>query len=74
MSYPKDLDEYTTDELRAELSRRANVLAEGNCDYCGRAGDSSPCRFPERHQQAAIALRNKRLMPFGLMIVRGNQV
>jgi hypothetical protein len=55
MSYPKDLDEYDTAELRSELRRRMQLLAEGRCDYCGRPGTSDLCRFTERHLAAEKA-------------------
>lgn len=66
MSYPRDLDEYTEDELRKELTRRIEARSKGNCDYCGRPGDSTPCRFDARHEQAAVALRYLRLQPLGV--------
>lgn len=49
MSYYRDLDEYTTTELREELRRRAVAGRAGVCDYCGRTPDTRPCKFPERH-------------------------
>lgn len=50
MSYPKDLDEYTQEELKAELTRRQLQQSQGNCDYCGRkCGAFPPCKFHERH-------------------------
>jgi hypothetical protein len=58
MSYPKDLDEYTNEELEKELRARAELRAKGICDYCGRNGASTPCKFPERHQVAVDYLKN----------------
>lgn len=49
MSYLKDLDEYTTAELEAELARREAANKKSCCDYCGRPRDSKPCRYPSRH-------------------------
>lgn len=54
MSYRKDLDEYTDDQLQAELTMRRSRRAEGRCDYCNRRYDASPCRFPERHAKAGL--------------------
>jgi hypothetical protein len=56
MSYPRDLDEFRTQELEAELKRRRERLEVGNCDYCNRAGDSKPCMYSERHETARVAL------------------
>ena len=51
MSYPKDLDEYTVDQLYDELRRRGKLQAEAKCDYCERKWFTDPsCKFPERHQ------------------------
>lgn len=56
MSYPRDLDEYRTEELAAELDRRRRRRAAGNCDYCaGELGQPTSsgypsCKFPDRHE------------------------
>lgn len=52
MSYPKDLDEYSEEDLDAELKRRADLRLKGLCDYCGRHRDMPTCRMPKRHEQA----------------------
>lgn len=52
MSYPRDLDEYDTEELQTELERRAKLRKKGLCSYCKRAVTASACRFPERHKAA----------------------
>lgn len=49
MSYLKDLDEYTTAELEAELASREVCRNRGVCDYCRRSPNTPPCRFPDRH-------------------------
>lgn len=49
MGYPRDLDEYTEEELLEELAQRKKLRAEGKCDYCQRAGGTPPCKFTERH-------------------------
>jgi hypothetical protein len=49
VSYPKDLDEYTEAELKAELERRQKAREAGLCDYCGRQPSQPACRFPERY-------------------------
>jgi hypothetical protein len=46
------LDEYTEKQLLAELERRRALRNSGLCDYCERAADTTPCRFPERHSHA----------------------
>ena len=56
MSYQLSLDEMTTSVLEEELTLRRDRLAKGNCDYCNRPGDSTPCRFPARHGAARLAL------------------
>lgn len=50
MSYPRDLDEYSENELLEEIERRRTVRERGLCDYCGRKPTTSPCKFPERHR------------------------
>lgn len=53
MSYPRDLDEYTDEELATEILLRAARRYLGTCDYCSRFKDQGePCRFPRRHMQA----------------------
>lgn len=59
MSYPRDLDEYTEEELRAELRRREAFRALGLCDYCGRPALTT-CRFPDRHRAARRAAKARR--------------
>lgn len=54
MSYQKDLDEMTTDELLEEIKRRNVSRVEGKCDYCNRSWDDTPCKFPERHRPAGV--------------------
>ena len=49
MSYSLDLDEYPEKKLREELRNRRRARRKGLCDYCGRAPDTTPCKFPERH-------------------------
>lgn len=55
MSYPRDLDEYTDDELQGEINRRSICVARGFCSYCGgnlrenTTSGWSSCRFPDRH-------------------------
>lgn len=49
MGYPRDLDEYSTEELLAEIARREKAWSEGLCDYCGRSRDTCMCRFQYRH-------------------------
>jgi hypothetical protein len=51
MSYRLDLDEYPEKTLREELRNRKKARRKGLCDYCGRAPDTTPCKFPERHKE-----------------------
>lgn len=55
MSYLKDIDEYTTAELEAELAKREEANKQGLCDYCHRPRSTSSCRFPRRHLGTADA-------------------
>ena len=51
MGYPRDLDDYTEEELNAELARRQASRRRGLCDYCGRVPQSTEaCSKPERHR------------------------
>lgn len=43
------LNEFTEDELEAELAVRRRRRVQGACDYCGEFPESKACRFPERH-------------------------
>lgn len=49
MGFPRDLDEYPTKTLLAELKKRRKARREGRCDYCDRPVSASACKFPERH-------------------------
>lgn len=53
MTYFKDLDEYSEEELLNELARRKSLQEQGCCDYCGRSGTSSSCKEKLRHYTAA---------------------
>ena len=50
MSYPRDLDEYTDDELTNEIRRRAEHRRLGQCHYCGRPVTAEPCKFKNLHR------------------------
>lgn len=52
MSYRLDLDEQPEERLLAELVRRRALRKKGLCDYCERAPDTKPCKFPGRHHRA----------------------
>lgn len=54
MGYPRDLDEYTDEELRAELEGRERLRALALCDYCGRSWETRACRFPDRHAASGL--------------------
>lgn len=50
MSYPRDLDEISTKELKAELDRRANCGLRNQCHYCKRPLKSEPsCKMVDAH-------------------------
>lgn len=49
-----DLDEYDEQKLRDEITRRENARRNGDCDYCGRDGSTTPCKFPLRHEKAVV--------------------
>lgn len=50
MSYPMDLEEYTTAQLQKELDERKKRHAAGVCSYCVRDHGRLPaCKFPKRH-------------------------
>jgi len=49
MSYPRDLDEYTSEDLVAEIMRRQAARASERCDYCNRLPTQDACKFPARH-------------------------
>jgi len=51
MSYPHyGLDEHEEGQLASELARRKALREKGLCDYCERAYQTSPCKFPDRHK------------------------
>lgn len=51
MSYPMDLEDYTPDQLRAEVYRREQLTREGKCWYCGIYLHAHTCK----HSEAARA-------------------
>lgn len=50
--HSKELDEYETSELEAELERRQQCAAEGRCVYCGKFGNQTSCRMHRLHADA----------------------
>lgn len=54
MSYPRDLDEYSDDELEAERQRRVKLRARGQCPYCRQDFEDPPCRHPEQHRPLLV--------------------
>lgn len=53
MSYPRSLEEFSTEELATEIRRRKACRSRGVCDYCERLLSVTPaCKFPERHNIA----------------------
>lgn len=57
MSFPRDLDEYTIDELIEELRRRQRALAQEQCPYCQRSLSGPACRYPEQHRANVMIAR-----------------
>lgn len=55
MGYPRDLDEYEEAELIRELAMREDERMAGNCDYCHRPSESTPCKFPGRHRRTVLS-------------------
>lgn len=47
----EDIREFTTEELQAELKRRADCRKWSTpiCDYCGRLQYQKVCQRPDRH-------------------------
>lgn len=54
MSYPKDLEDYSDDELKNELMRRDQARRNGLCDYCMRPYMLRPCKYLGRHNHPLI--------------------
>lgn len=54
MSYPRDLDEYSEEELYRELTARRITRDAGMCDYCNRPFDSPSCKEYDRHKGEVI--------------------
>jgi hypothetical protein len=52
VSYPRGLDDYSDEELLAELDRRAKARALGKCDYCLGRDSKRPCGQRARHKEA----------------------
>lgn len=60
MSYPRDLEDYTDDELAYELARRCAERYKGNCDYCRSPREEQPCAQGKvRHSRTERQLRAK---------------
>lgn len=59
MSYPKELDEYTDEELEKEIQRRAKLNNEGKCTYCNKLGSSPFCKQYSQHKKAKDFLENQ---------------
>lgn len=45
MGYPKDLDDYTTEQLVTELQRRERLTRQGRCWYCLVSLKAHSCRL-----------------------------
>jgi len=69
MSYSKDLDEYSEDELLAELEQRKDLRSTGLCDYCAQPGYTPSCKFPFRHVVATAFYQRKLRADAGIIEV-----
>lgn len=47
MSYPVDIDDMPSHELRAELTRRDWCLVNGRCPYCGQLLTTHTCKYKD---------------------------
>lgn len=45
MSYLNDIEDFTTDQLRAEIRRREEADREGKCWYCGHDLAAHTCKY-----------------------------
>lgn len=45
MNYLSDLEDYTTDQLRAEIHRRQQADARGECWYCHQNLGAHTCKY-----------------------------
>lgn len=65
MTMPRDLDDYSVEELEGELKRRERARKRGDCDYCGRHHSTVPCKFPDRHAAGdpAFAITTRIVQP-----------
>ncbi len=50
MSYPRDLDDYSDEELMQELNERQHRRHGRLCTYCAQRYDHPSCKYPERHK------------------------
>lgn len=48
MGYPRDLDEYTDQEIQTEWERRLAVAKEGKCTYCKDPREICKCKMHGR--------------------------
>lgn len=62
MSYPRELEEYDDEELKAEIERRGEAAKKKLCSYCNRKITASACRFPERHKGKRVHRDEPRLV------------
>ena len=56
MSYPRDLDDYSDEELMQELNERQHRRHGRVCTYCGGGYDTPLCKHPDRHKPDARSL------------------
>lgn len=60
MSFGKELEEYTSDELMAELKRRLAAIKAHKCPYCLYPVSSHTCKYKGKiHEQYNVVGKTK---------------
>lgn len=59
MSYPRSLDDYTTEELLEEIDRRIGNEVQQLCPYCNHSLESHQCKYRDKVEQyhSIVAVR-----------------
>lgn len=61
MSYPKELDEYSNEEIKKEYFRRQTCIIDRVCFYCLTPLVGCKCKISHLHKQA---LKNEKYYEF----------
>lgn len=67
MSYPKDLDGYTTDELVSEINQRCVRVARDRCPYCNYELAKCTCKLSRSNEE-----RQNYHNPFAVQQLKGD--